>query len=47
MFSKQPTNLPVLGLVGRKFVGAKPLTPLQEKEKEEDHDPIVYFRSMI
>lgn len=47
MFSKQSTSLPVLGLVGRTFVGAKPLTPLQEKEKEEDHDPIVHFRSMI
>lgn len=47
MFSKQSTSLPVLGLVGRKFVRAKPLTPLQEKEKEEDHDPILYFRSMI
>lgn len=47
MFSKQPTSLPVLGLVGRKFVRAKPLTSLQEKEKEENHDPIVHFRSMI
>lgn len=44
MFSERPTSLPVLGIVGRKFVRAKPLSPLQEKEG--DHDPIVHFQSM-